>query len=136
MLYRPRIKTAEMAIKRCSDSEALEAVWQELCTKQGSALFAFFGSEDPGTGESWCKDCVTADPIMRALCTQLRPDLTLYECPVGERSEWKDQADHPYRVHPQWRLERIPTLVLIEDGCEIGRLGEAACQDQAVGSAF
>ena len=79
---------------------------------------------------------VIADPIIRALCVKLRPDLTLYECPVGERSEWKDQPEHPYRVHPQWRLERIPTLVLIEDGCERGRLGEADCQDPATVEAF
>lgn len=125
-----------MAIKRCATPEELETVWKTLSAEQGSALFAFFGSEDPGTGESWCKDCVTADPIMRALCTQLRPELTLYECPVGERSEWKDQADHPYRVHPQWHLERIPTLILIEQGCERGRLGEADCQDPDLVKAF
>lgn len=125
-----------MVIQRCSDPQELEAVWQELCSEQGSALFAFFGSEDPGTGASWCKDCVTADPVLRSACRRLRPDLTLYECPVGERSEWKEESDHPYRVHPQWHLERIPTLVLIEGGCERGRLGEADCQDEAVVAAF
>ncbi len=125
-----------MGIKRCSDPQETENIWQELCNEQGSALFLFFGSENPGTGESWCKDCVIADPIIRSLCTQIRPDLTLYECPVGERSEWKDQADHPYRLHPQWHLERIPTLILIEDACERGRLGEADCQDPELVRAF
>ena len=125
-----------MPIKRCSTPEELERVYQDLCQEQGSALFAFFGSEDPGTGESWCKDCVTADPILRSLCVQLRPDLTLYECPVGERSEWKDQDQHPYRVHPTWRLQRIPTLVFLDQGCERGRLGEADCQDEALVRAF
>jgi hypothetical protein len=79
---------------------------------------------------------VTADPVLRAACSRIRPDLTLYECPVGERSEWKDQPAHPYRLHPQWHLERIPTLVLIEQGCEQGRLGEADCQDPRVVEAF
>ena len=101
-----------------------------------TALYVFFGSEDPLTGESWCPDCVTADPILRRACTTLRPDLVLYECPVGARSSWKNQPDHVFRVHPTIRLARIPTLLFFENGLERGRLVEVDCAQPAVVEAF
>jgi hypothetical protein len=60
----------------------------------------------------------------------------LYECPVGERSAWKNQPNHPFRQHPILRLTRIPTLVFIEGGLERGRLVEADCSQPAVVAAF
>lgn len=125
-----------MPIRRASDPEAVQAALEQVEEDRGEALFAFFGSEDPGTGDSWCPDCVTADPILRAACTRIKPAVTLYECPVGERSAWKDVADHPFRVHPLWRLQRIPTLVHVVDGVERGRLVEASCSDAAAVEAF
>jgi len=101
-----------------------------------SALYVFFGSEDPVTGESWCPDCVIADPVLRRACTSLRPDLVLYECPVGARSAWKNQPEHPFRLHPTLRLARIPTLIFIDGGLERGRLVEGDCANPAVVEAF
>jgi thiol-disulfide isomerase/thioredoxin len=103
---------------------------------KGSALFVFFGSEDPATGASWCPDCVTADPVLRRACSELRPDLTLHECPVGERSAWKNQPAHPYRLDPDIRLARIPTLIRFDDGCERGRLVEGDCAQVGLVAAF
>ena len=77
-----------------------------------------------------------ADPVLRAACVRLRPDLPLHECPVGQRSAWKNVADHPYRLHPALRLARIPTLIRFAGGCEIGRLVEADCGNAAAVEAF
>jgi thiol-disulfide isomerase/thioredoxin len=101
-----------------------------------TALYVFFGSEDPTTGESWCPDCVTADPVLRRACATLRPDMILYECPVGARSSWKNITEHPFRIHPTLRIARIPTLLFLQDGLERGRLIEADCADPAVVEAF
>jgi hypothetical protein len=102
----------------------------------GTGLYLFVGSEDPATGASWCPDCVTADPVLRRACTTLRPDLVLHECPVGARSDWKNQPDHPFRTHPAIRLARIPTLVFLEHGLERGRLVEGDCAKAEVVAAF
>jgi hypothetical protein len=125
-----------MAIARCGSPQELLPMLMHTRTGGGSALFLFFGSEDPATGASWCPDCVTADPVLRAACLRERPDLTLYECPVGQRSEWKNRPEHPYRGHPDLRIARIPTLVLFEDGCERGRLVEADCAKPDAVAAF
>ncbi len=125
-----------MGIERCATPEDLAPVLESLTATRGSALLLFFGSEDPGTGASWCKDCVTADPVLRTACRRLRPELTLYECPVGSRSQWKDHPQHPYRQHGLLHLQRIPTLILLEQGCERGRLVEADAAQAEVVEAF
>lgn len=125
-----------MPISRLATIAEVEAHLASVHAGQGSALYLFFGSEDPTTGASWCPDCVIADPILRRACTTLRPDLTLYECPVGLRSEWKNQPQHPYRLHPTARLARIPTLLFLEHGMERGRLVEGDCAQAAVVEAF
>jgi Eukaryotic protein of unknown function (DUF953) len=125
-----------MPIKRLATPADVNAQITATIAEQGSALFVFFGSIDPQTGESWCKDCVTADPVLRRACVSTRPDLILFECPVGERSDWKQQPQHPYRQHPLLRLERIPTLLFFERGLERGRLVEADCANQDLVVAF
>lgn len=127
---------APMPIVRCASPAELDPIIDRLRGEAGAGLLLFFGSEDPATGESWCPDCVTADPVLRAACARLRPELTLYECPVGPRSAWKNVPDHPYRLHPALRLARIPTLIRFAGGCEIGRLVEADCGKPAAVEAF
>ena len=125
-----------MPISRLATVAEVDAHLAQLIAARGSALYLFFGSEDPTTGASWCPDCVIADPVLRRACATLRPDLTLYECPIGLRSAWKNQPQHPYRLHPATRLTRIPTLVFLEHGLERGRLVEADCAHAAVVEAF
>lgn len=116
-------------------SDAIAAL-DQVKAERGAALFLFFGAEDPATGTSWCPDCVTADPVLRAACAAQRPDLALNECPVGQRSDWKNRPEHPYRLDPDFRLARIPTLLLFEDGCEAGRLVEGDCAQPDLVAAF
>lgn len=125
-----------MPIHRCPDPASAEDALSRSRQDPAAVLFLFFGSQDPATGASWCPDCVTADPVLRSVITRVRPDLVLYECPVGPRDTWKGRPDHPYRRHPVFRLERIPTLIRIEGGCELGRLVEADCARQERIEAF
>ena len=98
----------------------------------GTLVFLlFFGSEAPETGESWCPDCVMADPVIRGTLARMahmtgRP-VHLVECPVGDRAAYKGRADHPFRRAPLIALQRIPTLIRWEDAREIGRLVESEC---------
>ena len=125
-----------MPIVRCPTPADLAGRLAEVQRAQGGALILFFGSEDPETGASWCPDCVTADPVLRTAIATARPDLPLFESPVGLRSAWKNVPDHPYRVHPDLRVARIPTLIRFERGCEVGRLVEADCARPEVVAAF
>jgi hypothetical protein len=110
-----------MPISRLATTAEVVASLASLTAGRGSALYLFFGS---------------ADPILRRACSTLRPDLVLYECPVGLRSDWKNQPQHPFRLHPTIRLARIPTLLFLEQGMERGRLVEADCAQSTVVEAF
>lgn len=125
-----------MPFVRHNNPADLLAGLDALLAAPGDQLLLFFGSEDPESGSSWCPDCVTADPVLRAAIHQVGPQTPCHECPVGVRSAWKQVDDHPYRLHPRLRVARIPTLVRFRDGCEIGRLLEADCADPAVVAAF
>jgi hypothetical protein len=125
-----------MPFIRCADPAAAQAAFDRTAGEARDALFLFFGSEDPGTGASWCPDCVTADPVLRATIAAVAPGLAVYECPVGARADWKGRADHPYRIHPAFRLARIPTLIRFRAGVDIGRLVEGPCADPAAVRAF
>lgn len=125
-----------MPFVRCPTPADAQAALDRVVRTQADALFLFFGSADPATGASWCPDCVTADPVLRATISASAPHLTVYECPVGARSDWKGRADHPYRVHPAFRLARIPTLIRFAAGIDIGRLVEGPCADPAAVRAF
>lgn len=125
-----------MPFVRCPTPADAQAALDRVVAAQGDALFLFFGSEDPGTGASWCKDCVMADPVLRATIAKAAPGLTVYECPVGARTDWKGQMGHPYRVHPLFHVQRIPTLIRLRGGIDIGRLVEAPCADAAAVTAF
>ena len=76
-----------MPVKRVLDPETFDAVLSaHLEEATGATYVVFIGSEDPGTGESWCSDCVISDPIIRGNVPQ---GATLVECPVGDRAVYK-----------------------------------------------
>ena len=62
-----------------------DAVGAAVQGAAGPVFVVLFGSEQPDTGESWCEDCVIADPLIRQAIRGV-PHATLIECPVGDRA--------------------------------------------------
>ena len=123
-----------MRITRLPDADAFRAFADAHAANADDALvfLLFFGSETPETGESWCPDCVMADPVIRGtLATITRRSVHLVECPVGLRADYKGNAAHPYRTDPRVALQRIPTLIRWAGTREVGRLVEGECLDPA-----
>ncbi|KAK9764675.1 hypothetical protein K7432_007635 [Basidiobolus ranarum] len=86
----------------------------------------FFGTEDPSTNESWCPDCVIADPAIRRAVSKI-PDSVLLECPA-DRQTWKFGSEpHPYKAREDIKLERLPTLMRWGKEGVISRLVEEDC---------
>jgi hypothetical protein len=125
-----------MPFVRHSQSAEAIAAFHTAQQERRTAVFLCFGSEDPTTGESWCPDCVVADPVIRGAVAAGAPGAVIHECPVGLRSAWKGNSAHPLRQDPGFRLERIPTLIRLDGGVETGRLVEAACSDRSAVTAF
>ena len=77
-----------MKIVRVVDLPDFDAtVASTLAAAPGPVFVVLFGSEAPETGESWCEDCVIADPLIRSGVRAV-PNATLIECPVGQRAEY------------------------------------------------
>jgi len=68
-----------------------KVVGDVLANAPGPVFVVLFGSEDAETNESWCPDCVIADPLIRTAIRNVA-DSTLIECPVGARSEYGRDA--------------------------------------------
>ncbi|KAJ6655728.1 hypothetical protein lerEdw1_004781 [Lerista edwardsae] len=112
------------------------AAWQELTARGftdfqstareqqslGRRVFAYFsGDKEPGSGVSWCPDCVKAEPIVRAELAHLPEGSTFVYCQVGSKAYWKDPENE---FRKQLKLTAVPTLLkygtsqkLVEEEC-------------------
>ncbi|KAJ8725883.1 hypothetical protein PYW08_004066 [Mythimna loreyi] len=72
-------------------------------------LLSFSGSKLP-SGESWCPDCVEAEPVLKAYLSELTRDIIFVYVDVGDSVTWKDKAC-PFRTDPRLKLMVIPTLI-------------------------
>ena len=54
-----------MKIKRVNEPTDLESTLQSESRKYSRVFVLFFGTELQDTGESWCPDCIIADPKVR-----------------------------------------------------------------------
>lgn len=86
-------------------------------------FFSFIGKVDAKTGESWCPDCVAAEPVIEKYIPEISEDNVFIVCVVGDRMKWKD-PQCVFRTDPDTLLKGIPTLLkwgtkerLNSDGC-------------------
>jgi 1,2-dihydroxy-3-keto-5-methylthiopentene dioxygenase len=72
------------------------------------------GTHNATTGQSWCPDCVTADPFVAAGVAQLREQrkVTFVHAAV-ERSSFLGKPDFLYRTHPFLQVTSVPTLLVL-----------------------
>ncbi|TRY62654.1 hypothetical protein TCAL_00868 [Tigriopus californicus] len=94
--------------------EAFEAkladIQREFAGK--TVLVLFSGSKDPKTHQSWCPDCVTAEPVVQA-CLDKAPEpeqVVFLYVGVGSREFWKD-PQCIFRTHQSTQLKAVPTLI-------------------------
>lgn len=86
------------------------------------------GAKDSATGQSWCGDCVTAEPVVERVFAESAAAVSLIRAEVG-RAAYKGNPSYAYRVHPQLQLQRIPTLYRFRDGQVEDQLIETELHD-------
>ncbi|KAI9140374.1 hypothetical protein BKA69DRAFT_1012695, partial [Paraphysoderma sedebokerense] len=116
------------AIRVLTPSQFESTIQSVMASTPGRVFVLFFGNENPETHQSWCPDCVIADPKIRKalLQAQDKDSLTLIECLVGERAVWRS-PDNYYRTHPLIKLSAIPTLCKWSKAGPQGKLVEDDC---------
>ena len=110
----------------------------ELQSKHDQLFFYFYGNPLQETGQSWCPDCVRADPHIRSTLESVGNDPILVELPVGFRDDWKNNPGHAYREHPDLQIRSVPTLLkwTKEDGFSSYRLEDADCENDDILTQF
>ena len=94
----------------------------ELIRERKTFFVNIFGSHDY-TGRSWCSDCNIAKPIVeqgKKIIENKKYEKEVYFLMIPiDKIYMEDFRDDPYI-----NLERVPTLILFENGIEKGRLVE------------
>ncbi|KAF4975639.1 hypothetical protein FZEAL_7599 [Fusarium zealandicum] len=85
----------------------------------------YFASGEP----SWCPDCVKAMPALKSVFDSDSAP-TAHVVRVGSFSEWKGNPRNKYRNAP-YNIQGVPTVVRIEDGKEVSRLGDIESQNES-----
>ncbi|KAI8323953.1 hypothetical protein GQ54DRAFT_285471 [Martensiomyces pterosporus] len=114
-----------MKCVRVNDPSEFDAKVADALQKSNSVFVLFFGREVSETNESWCPDCVIADPTVRKVVNTVENSILL-EVPVDRKSDVSSPANI-FRTREDIRLGAIPTLLkwtaagpgsrLVEDEC-------------------
>ncbi|XP_041977559.1 thioredoxin domain-containing protein 17-like [Aricia agestis] len=72
-------------------------------------FFYFTGTKLPN-GDSWCPDCVVAEPVVKAFLNEYKKPVTFVSVDVGVRDAWKD-VHCLFRTDYRSRLMVIPTII-------------------------
>jgi len=94
----------------------------QLIDERKTFFLFIFGSHDY-TGKSWCSDCNTAKPLVeqgKRLIENKKYEKEVYFLSIPIDKIYKED----FRDDPFIQLERVPTLILFENGVEKGRLVE------------
>ncbi|EDV20130.1 uncharacterized protein TRIADDRAFT_61314 [Trichoplax adhaerens] len=75
-----------------------------------TTIFVKYYGDYDDHGLSWCPDCVKAEPIIDKIFSELKDNVLLVSCAVGDRPKWKDQ-ENEFRKHEIIQLKSIPTLI-------------------------
>ncbi|XP_043574447.1 thioredoxin domain-containing protein 17 [Chiloscyllium plagiosum] len=73
-----------------------------------NTIFAYFTGSKDAQGVSWCPDCVTAEPVVRGLLSELPEGSVFIYCQVGDRPYWKDLKNEFRTV---LKVNAVPTLM-------------------------
>jgi thiol-disulfide isomerase/thioredoxin len=108
----------------------------KLIAEKKPFIVIFKGGVDE-SGNSWCSDCVAAEPMVNQVLIPEAKKLgfPMYIVDVGLRPEWKD-PQNPLRHHQVLKVNCVPTLLRIENGAVINRLKEEEIMQQDLLLAF
>ncbi|XP_007523169.1 thioredoxin domain-containing protein 17 [Erinaceus europaeus] len=97
--------------------EFMKAVEQH----KDKTIFAYFTGSKDSNGESWCPDCVQAEPALREGLKHIKEGCVFIYCQVGEKPYWKD-PNNDFRKN--LKVTAVPTLLkygtpqkLVESEC-------------------
>ncbi|CAG9114858.1 hypothetical protein JYU34_007617 [Plutella xylostella] len=97
-----------VSVNNVSGFSELENFLSNVDSKK--SVYLYFTGSKLENGLSWCPDCVEAEPVVKAVLSELKKDVVFAYVDVGTREYWKDK-DCPFRTDKRTKLLVIPTLI-------------------------
>ncbi|XP_015368406.1 PREDICTED: thioredoxin domain-containing protein 17-like [Diuraphis noxia] len=100
-------------LHRTTNYEEFIALMKILEESKQQTFVVFTGTPNE-SGESWCSDCVVADPVIKKQIEHNEEhlkDTNIVYAQVGKREEWKNNNENPFRLDKKIRLQFLPTLL-------------------------
>jgi 1,2-dihydroxy-3-keto-5-methylthiopentene dioxygenase len=75
------------------------------------------GAHNPNTHQSWCPDCITADPVVKAQVSAARESSArpvAFVHATVQRTSYLRNPAYPLRHHPLLRVRAIPTVIVFK----------------------
>ncbi|RWS31397.1 thioredoxin domain-containing protein 17-like protein [Leptotrombidium deliense] len=116
----------EITVNSCSE---LNETLQQKKNEFRKIFILFTGSKD-SEGNSWCPDCVKAEPVVKKTITKYsdQPSSLFVTAFVGARDVWKS-AENAFRTSKDYRVRCVPTI--LKYGTSL-RLEENQCADESL----
>ncbi|KAI5713080.1 hypothetical protein M8J75_013607 [Diaphorina citri] len=116
--------------------EEMKQITEDLESERlnGSKIFVYFTGEKMSTGESWCPDCVKAEPFVQEYLTKNESKLKighLIIVDVGNREQWKDKNNSFRTV---FNIQNIPTIIRWKGPQKLS--GEELCDESILALLF
>uniref|UniRef100_A0A8D9F087 Thioredoxin domain-containing protein 17 n=1 Tax=Cacopsylla melanoneura TaxID=428564 RepID=A0A8D9F087_9HEMI len=116
--------------------EALKQITEDLESERlkGSKIFVYFTGEKMSTGESWCPDCVHAEPYVQAYLRKNEPKLKINHLIItdaGNRDQWKDKSNSFRTV---LNIQNLPTIIRWKGPQKL--TGDELCNDSLLALLF
>lgn len=77
--------------------------------KTNDPIYVLYSGKKLADGNSWCPDCVKAEPFIEQGFKEAPENINLVEVEVGDRPYWKD-LKCPFRTDSTTKLRVLPTL--------------------------
>ncbi|EDO42121.1 predicted protein [Nematostella vectensis] len=120
----------QLQVENCAE------LFEKIEEQKGKRIFVMFIGAIDETGDSWCPDCVRAEPNVEKAVENFQGDknaAVFILAIVGDRPTWKD-PNNEFRVHEKLRLKSIPTLM--EWNTTKEPLGDEQCQKAELVESF
>ena len=106
-----------------------------MSAQNGSFIVIVTGKITPGEGESWCPQCIVAEPHIQRIIDEAAGRIDFLKG-VVTHIEWDDNPNHPYR-QPPYGVQVVPTVIRFEGKRALYKVDELdQFQDQDAMSMF
>lgn len=96
-----------------SNPSSFDEEFASIVRKYGDSKYIYvyvYAEKSAETGQSWCPDCVKAEPYVRkALAEKNAAECVFVTLPVV-KLDYKSNPEFFYRKHPKLQLKAVPSL--------------------------